>query len=168
MSSATIIDKISTGAVGCPGAIAKIKGQKTYLMRVFGEITGTEIITIEEGKNKGQSFTALRGSLEAVNLLTGEVFQSGLAYFPKGAHELFVDMANSLAEDEVVQVGFDLYAVPSQKENGFSYGAEILDGFGDKLDKLSHMRKAMPPLPGAVAQPAIAAPDVIEGTLTKK
>jgi hypothetical protein len=139
------LKKIAVAAV-C-GKITK-PTEKVNLMRVYG--IASAFGTMET--NFGQS-TFLTGQMRAVNLATGEQFESAKAFLPDIA---IAPIASALAGGaDSVEFGFDIHVKPSDKgSTGYEYGITPLVAPATN-EPLSALEKALPALPEVKA---IAAP----------
>jgi hypothetical protein len=115
MSNITIVSKISTKKV-C-GKIAK-PDKKTLLMQVFGVATGTKLVPSPFGEAMG-----MLGQFRATNLVTGEVFQSGVCFLPIMGLNMVAPM---IAKEGVEGVQFALLigVVPAENAFGYEYYVE--------------------------------------------
>lgn len=117
MSNVNLITKISPKKI--MGKINAPK-EKTFLMQVFGVATGTKV-----GDGNYGPWEALTGQFRAVNLETGEIFQSGVCHLPTVALNLIIPR---IKEDSVngVEFAFNIGVVPADNKVGYEYIAEPL------------------------------------------
>lgn len=169
----TLLPKISPSTIGCNPEIAKINGEPATLARLRGICKGT-VLRVIPSQTKGgadQEFIGIVGSFEAVNLETGEVFQSGVLYLPGGIHEMIISVLQGMPEDEAAEVKFivDLIAVPAKNPRGYSWQVRPVVEMAlahDPLDELREMEmkaKLRLPAPPKILPKGVKRVTEIEG-----
>ncbi len=140
MQDIMLINKITMKSIKTqPGKMATEKGAP--IANVYGFISGSKTVV---DKVRGESFNALVGQFEAENLDTGERFQSGVLYLPKGIHETLESIASKLTqESDSVKFAIQVYAVTASNPIGYSYSAKNLFAPAG-VDPLDELRAAMP------------------------
>lgn len=135
-----IISKITMRTIGC------IPGKIEPLARIFGKATNVKDVESEAKDGSMQTFKCIEGMFEAINLQTGELFQSGKLYLPGGMHEMAVKGIESLEKGDVLEFALDIRSVQSSNKVGYAYEARPLVA-PTKADELEAMRKLLPALP---------------------
>lgn len=129
MSKVTIVSRLSAKKI-C-GKINKPEG-KTPLLQVFGIATGTKT-----GESTYGPWVALTGQFRAVNLETGELFQSGVCFLPRMGTDLVTPL---LKTDGVngLEFALNIGVVPSDTNTGYEYYVEpvLQAGESDPLEAL--------------------------------
>ena len=97
-------------------------GKSTPIAQVYGKASGIKPVV---DKDRGEVFNSIVGNFEAVNLETGEVYNSGVLYLPSGIHAMVENAANKLAKDstETVDFALEIRVVQSANKAGYSYEA---------------------------------------------
>jgi hypothetical protein len=143
---ATIIGTMNYRRVGnLDGAEVKKPGaQEPYpLCRIFGR--ATNVIVIEDPRKTGNTFYALGGSFQAINLHTGEVYASGKCFLPSGIHELVLEPLQGDSPASSVEFAFDLFSVRSGNLSGYSVIGKSLREV-KMSDSMLAMKKNLPPV----------------------
>ena len=141
-ASAEFLTKLTLKAIGCNPRIAATEGKKVPLARIYGIATGIKT----KIDPKGDTFEAIEGSFEAVNLKTGEVYRSGLLFLPGGIHETLTGSLKKGGEGTTIRFGLEVSAIPASNPIGYSYSAKsLIPDAGDDL--LADMRKSAMSLP---------------------
>lgn len=150
MSQVNLQKKISVAKVcGKIGAarVAKAENGTLKLMRVFGSASG-----IKTGVSDFGEWRALTGQFRAVNLETGETFDSGVCFLPDVALDLVAGAIESGAKG--VDFAFDISAVVDESVAvGYSYRASPLIQ-AEEESAISRLESKM----AALALPAPSAP----------
>lgn len=158
MAQATILPKITIK--DCGGAPEKVlqydEGSKERwpLLRVYGVASRTKEKKLTN-PNTGEIsvYEAINGDFRAVNLHTGERFQSGVLYLPDGIHDLIAEPLRQAKENhETAEVTFamDLFSERRNNLSKYGYGATVL-GEPTVPDPIAALEKAIAATPG-VAQ----------------
>lgn len=142
MSKVTIVSKLSVKKI-C-GKVKKPEG-KVMLMQVFGIATGTK----SDESNFGP-WTALLGQFRAVNLETGEVFQSGVCFLPNTGLNLITPLLKKDGVDGL-EFALNIGVIPAENTVGYEYYVEPVIEAKDN-DPLEILSKK-------VAQVALPAPE---------
>ena len=114
------VTKLTLKTMGCNPARAAAAKSKVALARIYGVATGVKIKT----DTKGDTFEAITGTFEGVNLETGEIFRSGLLFLPGGIHETLTVHARE--DGAAVRFGLEIFAIPATNPIGYSYSAKSL------------------------------------------
>lgn len=144
-------NKITISQIGGNPTRAKSEKKRVAVCQIYGIATGLKAVDAPNG----DTFIAILGNFEAVNMETGDVYRSGTMYLPSGFHEVIQSQLESLAENregrsDKPQVEFALAidAEPANNPSGYSYVARSLVPPA-KADPLSALRaqahKALPP-----------------------
>lgn len=136
--SAEFLTKLTLKAIGCNPRRAATEVKKVPLAHIFGIATGTKVKT----DTKGDSFEAIEGNFEAVNLATGAVYRSGLLFLPGGIHETVTKQLQEPGRS--VQFALEISAIPASNPIGYSYSAKSLIK-EEGADPLAAMRLALAP-----------------------
>lgn len=108
-----------TGATLTAGHNLKKLEKETYLGRLYGVVSGTEVVTTQYG-----DATKFLGEFVAVTS-DGETVTAPVAYLPELVAELTAGAFEK--SDGGVKFGFDFYAVPSDKSKvGYVWKAQPL------------------------------------------
>lgn len=116
-------------------------------------------IKIVEDKQRGDTFEAITGTFEAVNLETGEIYQSGVLYLPAGIHDLVAAAVKNLDPEDrkgAVKFKLEIGVVKSSNAAGYSYEARSVVKASD-VDPLADLRAAGGP-PTLMQKPAAQPP----------
>ena len=132
-----LISKITPKTIKTKPGLAKVEEREVACAQIFGIATGTKIKTMPNG----DSFTAIVGTFEAVNLHNGEVFRSGEMFLPGGIHETIEEPLKS-GDDLSIRFAFELYAVPADNPIGYSWEAKVLNRPAEH-DALADLRQAV-------------------------
>ena len=136
-----LVNKVSIASV--VGKIGKPEAPQA-LMRVLGLAT-----TYETGETQYGEFIAFKGSFEATNLMTGEVFRAGKCFLPDVAANLMsAQLAASSGETgfKGVQFAFEIGYKPSDTLIGYEYTVTPLIEI-DAADPLTALRDQLGALP---------------------
>ena len=148
MSKVTIVSKLSVKKI-C-GKIKKPEG-KVMLMQVFGIATGTK----SDESNFGP-WTALLGQFRAVNLESGELFQSGVCFLPNTGLNLITPLLKKDGTDGI-EFALNIGVIPAENSVGYEYYVEpvIESQENDPLEILSKkVNQAALPSPNKDAKKA--------------
>jgi hypothetical protein len=140
MSTPTIITKITMKSIGAQPKPKSIKeGESIKLANVYGRVRG-----METGSTQYGDYTLFRGTFEAINLKTGEVYAAGKMILPAVLESLITGNFT----DEAMDFAFTITAMYSEKGNtGYTFGASPLIEPA-AADELEYLRKAaLPALP---------------------
>lgn len=131
------LKKIAVGSV--VGKITK-PTRKVNLMRVYGIANGSGAVETNFGTS-----VFITGQIRAINLTTGEVFESAKAYLPDIAiHPIHSAIEAGAAS---VEFGFDIHIKPSEKGSmGYEYGITPLVAPATN-EPLSALEGKLPELP---------------------
>ena len=129
----------------CECDLANAKDKNLNLMQVIGIARKIEIGTSTYG-----DWVKFRGSFEAVNLQTGEVYSSANCFLPKIAQDLILDGIESLIDKGSVEVSFafQINSKPANSAIGYEYEVKPLIETA-KNDALEELRKVLE-LPSSV------------------
>lgn len=112
------------------GTTAKVKaGEQVLQALLFGHITGlTGPKELPNAKSEADKITyGLKGNIEGINVLTGEMFKAAVLYLPGGFHDMFLaEMEAGLqGGDANTQIAFSLefWSIPSDNPRGYSWKA---------------------------------------------
>lgn len=142
------LTKLSLAQMGCQPELSMIsKGGKEVLQAViFGQITGlTGPKKLPNMQNGQEEITyGLVGRIEAVNVLSGEMFKTAILYLPSGFHDMFLGEAESQIKEgeQNVALAFALefYSIPATNPRGYSWKAKNKLAM-EKTDPLAGLRK---------------------------
>jgi hypothetical protein len=141
-----LISKLSLTTIGTTGkllAAAKVSDPsitRLKLATIYGQAFG---IKIKTNKDTGDVYESITGEFEAVNVINGNVYRSGILYLPDGIHQTVEGAVKALQNDnDSVTFALDIYAVPSTSPAGFAYSAESLIK-AKKVDPLEEMRNQL-------------------------
>lgn len=148
------IPKVENGNVvtdkdGAAVMITVQRGIKQGLMRVYGQCD-----SIKLGNTTFGETVEFKGTFEAVNILTGEVYRSSRLFLPPVLTEMVRNEVVA-AGDNGVQFAFDIGADSANTPHGYQYTITPLSA-PSQTDPLSQMKAAL--LANAPALPAITAP----------
>lgn len=133
MSNVEILTKLSVKKV-----LGKIENvtEKKILMQVFGVATG-----VKTGDSNYGPWEALTGQFRAINLETGQIYQSGICFLPQVALNL---ITHRVKEDSVngVEFAFNIGVVPADNKAGYEYSCEPLIEASEN-DPLEVLQKKM-------------------------
>jgi len=147
----TILRKISPKTCGVPrkkdleALVEKDKKKNLPIMRVYGIIRSTT-----EKKTEIGTSHRLNGDIEAINMLTGEVFRSGFAYLPGIAEQQVCEMIWSAKDkDEKASVKFAIDLTISYHDSKYEDATKYVWGVeslieNDQADPLSDLRNLLP------------------------
>lgn len=140
---AILISKITLKGI-CGGSI-KIPSEPTALARVVGFANGSEEVVTTFGISD-----KLKGLFRAVNLETGEQFESAVLFLPTlAANQVVTALGAGAAQ---VEMAFDVMVVPTGKTTGSGYQFLIRPLFAptaaSPLDKLMESVNAGMAAPG--------------------
>ena len=141
MSKVTLVSRISAKKI-C-GKIKKPEG-KTSLLQVFGIVTD-----IKTGESTYGPWVALTGQFRAINLETGEMFQSGVCFLPKMGTELITPLLKKDGTNGL-EFALDIGVIPAENNTGYEYYVEpVLEtSENDPLEILSKkVKQAALPAP---------------------
>ena len=155
--SESLIGKITMRTIGLtPAKHIAADGKVTPIAQIYGIAQKIQIV---EDKVRGDSFESIRGQFEAVNLETGEFYQSGTLYLPSGIHDLVASAVKGLdPEDRKAAIRFKLEigVVKATNPAGYSYEARNLVS-ASEVDPLADLRAAGGP-PALMGKPAAQLP----------
>jgi hypothetical protein len=141
---ASIISKITMATIGCtPGLVKNAKPDELSkegdlpLARLFGKLSK---VKYEEDKAKGQFYTSFVGTFEAINMQTGEVFQSGKMFLPKGISEMVETAVNKAGENVQIAFAFEVRSIKANNPIGYSYRVLALQS-PEAADELRELRE---------------------------
>ena len=120
-------------------------------MSIMGIASGIKLVPTQYGPAVG--FT---GDFEAINIETGEVFRSPVAYIPEPAQGL---LAAKLKTNESVQFSFIVGVIKSEKSvTGYEYTVKpvVEESQADALKSLRAMTRAALPAPTRLPAPKAA------------
>ena len=174
---------LSLMKIGCDGALVKMSPQQRIALglpaegdipmaRVYGVLTGfteKKIIAPKDGKPAKETY-GLAGNIEALNLMTGEIFVGGVFYLPSGFHEMMMARLNS-ALDRVsgakkIKFEIELHATGDSNLAGYSWKLfnRAKPEVGDELAAMRH--KALTGSSKKEHQELLAATGSLPATLT--
>ena len=140
--SESLIGKITMRTIGLtPAKHVAADGKVVAVAQVYGIAQKIQIV---EDKVRGDSFESIRGQFEAVNLETGEVYQSGTLYLPSGIHDLVASAVKGLDPDDrkaAIRFKLEIGVVKSTNPAGYSYEARNLVN-ASEVDPLADLRNA--------------------------
>lgn len=138
---ATVLSKISIKSIGRSGAEwVTNKDGVTPLGRIAGYARGS----IMKEDAQGNAIEALVGEFTAINLESGEVFQSGVCYLPAGMHEQILAAlrkpAGENAAPTAVQFAVEIACRKASNKAGYEYVGTMLDkpAESDPMEQLRH------------------------------
>lgn len=156
----TVLPKITVkDCGGNPKAVlAQPEGSKERepLIRVYGIARGTKQKKLTNPNGDVNTYDMIVGDFRAVNMKSGERFQSGVLYLPEGIHEMIsspLDAAKSANEQAEVTFGLDLFSERRTNVAGYGYGATIL-GEPQESDAVARLEASF----DAAGAPALPAP----------
>lgn len=125
----------------------KVKAGRDVLQAViFGAITGlTGPKELPNAKTEADKYTyGLKGSIEGVNAISGEMYKAAILYLPAGFHDMFLaEMESALKAGDVnTQIAFALefWSIPSDNPRGYSWKA-VNKMPMEKRDPLARLRQ---------------------------
>lgn len=146
------LSKITVKAIGCDPK-ACIKAEKTIdLAKIYGVVNESKPVDgMKDGKLSYQFF----GNFEAINLQTGEVFQSTKLFLPKVVEDLLETTLRPTGKEklESVRFAFQIAATPGESPVGYIFKAANLMKLQEN-DPLAAMREEL----AAASKPAPAVP----------
>jgi hypothetical protein len=154
--SESLIGKITMRTLGLSPAKFVQDGKVTPIAQIYGIAQKIQIV---EDKVRGDSFESIRGQFEAVNLETGEIYQSGTLYLPSGIHDLVASAVRGLDPDDrkaAIRFKLEIGVVKSSNPAGYSYEARNLVK-ASEVDPLADLRAAGGP-PQIMGKPAAQLP----------
>lgn len=120
---------------------------KTILQAViFGELTGlTGPKELPNAKTEAEKFTyGLKGRIEGINVLTGEMYKAAVLYLPAGFHDMFLaEMETGLAGGDanmLLAFALEFYSIPASNPRGYSWKA-VNKMPMEKKDPLARLRQ---------------------------
>lgn len=134
---ANLISKISVKTLKCVPAVAKAEGREIDIARIYGV---ARALVFKESAS-GDTTVGLAGDFEGVNLTTGEVFGSGVAYLPSGIAEMFTTKLEG-DNPAPVQFALTIAARPDSNAAGYSYVAKPVLAL-EQADPLAELRASM-------------------------
>jgi hypothetical protein len=167
------LGKITVSSIRGKPERAKTEEKEVYIGRFYGKAFETFEKIMDEGKPTQQKFTGIAGPAEAINGMTGEIYQSGILYLPAGIHDYLVEQVKNIPPDEpdtCIIYAFDLFSYPAKNLSGYSYISRKIEEVdqGETADLLSDVRGMLPPMPKQLTAPAKADPiEQLTGTATK-
>lgn len=141
---------------GNPGDVKRAKS-RVAVCRVIGRANGTKIV--KSDKADAGFFIAVTGEFEGLNMQTGEVFASGVTYFPGGMHEAIVSELEHTPAGGSVEYALQIDADPANNPIGYSYIIRSLLP-PSRVDSLARLRakadRLLPPPAKLLTGPAQA------------
>jgi hypothetical protein len=133
----SIISKITVSSIGCkPGLVVALPDGELELplCRIYGNLTSRKE---QFDKDKGNTYVFFQGTFEAINMQSGEVFQSGKLFLPGGISQMVED-AVSKNPDSSIAFAFQLNAIKAKNPIGYSYRVLALKNpyVNDPLDEI--------------------------------
>jgi hypothetical protein len=104
-----------------------------------GVLIGTAFGVVAKKLPNGEPSIALTGKFEGTNMETGEIFRSGVMYFPGGVHE-FVVAALDSNPDANIDFAVELYTKPSKSPAGYQWEVKPIVDLS-LADPLADLRK---------------------------
>jgi len=135
-----IVSKITVK--GICGAL-KEPEKPVKLLQVYGLVRSSEV-----GKTTYGEYIRFRGNFEAVNLETGQMYQSGALILPAIAESLLYGAAASLEEGSALRFAFEIGIKPSKSPTGYDYTVTPLVE-GSENDPLADLRSQVKALPSS-------------------
>lgn len=135
---AGLIGKLSIKTLGCTPEAAVVSGNETDLCDIMGKITS---LVVKIGSN-GDPVIGLVGSFEGVNLTTGEVSRSGVAYLPSGIAEMFTSKFEGDGDHPPVAFALRLSSFKASNPRGYSFRAREIVEAQAETDPLEELRQA--------------------------
>lgn len=167
METMNIVNKLSVKTMNLdPASLTeKLEENKIVVIaRMYGQITDYKI-----GKSKfstddlPKEDVKFRGTFEGVNLVTGEVFNSGVCFLPGNVTNVLRAAVDSKADDEIgVQFGVEIGAKKVKRRDG-TWGYEFTAAVPknpEAADPLAAMRETMKALPGGYAPSTTVTPAI--------
>jgi hypothetical protein len=112
---------------------------------MYGMLTETQTIDTTYGTS-----VCFKGEIEALNMVTGEIFRSGKMYLPEIAEVPLTTAMASLASGDKLKFGLEILVEKNQSAKGgckYKYAVRSLIELSQD-DELAKMRLALP-APGA-------------------
>ncbi len=169
----TILSKLTLKGMGCdPSKVKSLTdGNKLTLGRIYGIVND---VRYKEDRNKpGAYHTQFVGTLEGVNMETGEIFRSGICYFPAGISETMEAAFKQIAEvskkdgtTPAAQFAFEIRSVKASNPIGYSYEAQAIRK-PEQDDPLAELRAQLLALPTA-GEVVTSGKKQLEGATAKK
>ena len=123
MPDTSMIGKITIRTINVIPAKSVEVGKSTPIARIFGMASGIKQVV---DKVRGDTFESITGQFGAVNLQTGNAYESGVLYLPKGIHDMIEAAVRSIPKDapsSTVDFALEIRVVKADNPAGYSYEA---------------------------------------------
>jgi len=146
-----LITRMSPAQCKCVPENVKASGSAINYLLVWGKITGTGITNYTNDKGEEQMFYPLKGTFQAQNKITGDLFSSDTLYLPGAAQGYLLEQA---AISVPFEFACDMTAIPAANRSGYTWVGKIKIVGTAVPDPLRRMRQLL----GVRPNPAISAP----------
>lgn len=134
------LSKLALSLMGCQPELSVAKdqiingqrlkaGTQVHQATIFGEITGlTGPKELPNAKSEADKWTyGLKGRIEGVNVITGEMFKAAVLYLPAGFHDMFLaEMEAGLKTADAntaIVFALEFWSIPADNPRGYSWKA---------------------------------------------
>lgn len=123
-----IVSKVSIKTCGADPKEAVRQGKAVPLVRFWGY---AEAIKHVINRATGDTNIALLGTFRAMNLATGQVYNSGVMYLPAGIHDmlsapLLRSQGKEGAITDPIKFGIEVSSVPANNPVGYTYSGKMI------------------------------------------